>query len=79
MKVNSKIKLVLTVVILAALTACSGSNIDVSTRFSNTQGIKEGTAVYFEEAIVGEVSDVTHKQQAIELVLHHILTHVCVS
>lgn len=44
--------------LLVLLSACGDNHLEVSASFSNAQGIKEGTSVYFEESVVGEVSSV---------------------
>ncbi len=41
--------------------ACSNNAVKVTAKFANTQDIKEGTAVYFENEIIGQVSDVSNK------------------
>ena len=54
----SLIKQFLLLVIASSLIACSGSDIQVTAEFSNTQDIKEGAKVYFDGKTIGKVSDV---------------------
>ena len=46
------------ILICALLTACSSDEIKVSAQFANTNDIEEGTPVYFNQAKIGEVTDV---------------------
>ena len=48
--------------LLVLLSACSDSGFNVTTSFENTQDIEEGTVVYFQDQVVGTVSDVTKTQ-----------------
>lgn len=56
------IKCFLLLVITSSLIACSGSDIQVTAEFSNTQDIKEGANVYFDGKKIGKVSDVVKHQ-----------------
>ena len=47
--------------LLLTLAACSDNGINVTTTFENTQDVKEGTVVYFEDQAVGEVSDISNR------------------
>lgn len=47
-----------TALLCLSLAACSASNIEVIAEFNNTQDIEEGTAVYFDQSKIGEVSEV---------------------
>lgn len=51
-------RLVALFVLLCALSACSDSGVEVQSTFANTKDIKQGAAVYFNEEVIGEVSDV---------------------
>ena len=53
---------ILSLSVLLLLGACSGSGVDVTAKFSNTQDIKEQAVVYFEDQPIGEVSDVKKSQ-----------------
>ena len=44
-------KFIFVACLLALLSACGSGGVEVSTSFSNAQGIKEGAAVYFEESV----------------------------
>lgn len=44
------------------LSACSSSDVEITTTFNNTKDIKEGAPVYFNDVVVGEVSDVISYQ-----------------
>jgi len=63
------IKLYTALVLGAILSACGGSNMEVSANFSSAQGIKEGTPVYFQEKIVGEVSEVEEQNKGSSVTL----------
>ncbi len=69
MQVSNSIKAVFVLFLLLVLSACGNSGVEVSTKFSSAQDIKEGTAVYFEEKIVGEVTGVTHTNPGSHVVL----------
>ena len=51
-------KFTLLVAVFALLSACGNSDVEVSASFSSTQKIEQGTTVYFEENVVGEVASV---------------------
>jgi len=40
------------------LSACGSNSVTVSTSFSNTQDIQQGTEIYLDGAVIGQVSDV---------------------
>lgn len=61
MQAISLFKSIFTVSVIALLSACGNSGVEVSTSFSSVQGIEEGTAVYFEESVVGEVTKVENE------------------
>lgn len=56
-KLKSSVSLLLLAIFLAA---CSDSGVQVLSKFANTQDIKEGSQVYLDDQIVGEVVDVTN-------------------
>jgi len=56
---KNKFTKILSLSILLSLVACSDSDINVTTTFENTQDVKEHTTVYFEDQVVGEVSDIS--------------------
>jgi len=47
--------------IVLCLFACSGSDVEVTAQFENTQDIKKGATVYYEGAEIGHVSGVSLK------------------
>lgn len=62
LKFQSQLKSITCMLLLAAaLGACSNGGIEVVSQFSNTQDIKEGSKVYLDEKVVGEVVDVANK------------------
>jgi len=63
------IKVFLCGLIALTLSACGNDGLTVTTNFTNTQDIEEGSTVYFEQQAVGEVVDVkTQDQGAIVVV-----------
>jgi len=59
---NSKAHAILSLCLLLILGACSESGVNVTTRFDNTQDVKEGTVVYFEDQAVGQVNEVSNTE-----------------
>lgn len=55
--------------IFFCLSACSDSGIEISTTFANTQDIKEGAPVYFNDKVVGQVSDVVSQNNGSRVAL----------
>ena len=49
------LKIVIPLMLLAGLSACGDSGMQVTTEFRSAQGVKKGTKVYFEERGVGQV------------------------
>jgi len=56
-----KLRSLVSVALLAGLTACGDSGLEIYSRFDNSQDISEGAAVYFNDKSVGEVVDVAPK------------------
>ena len=52
------LKTLTTFALLAVLSACGDSGLEIMTEFRDVQGLREGTKVYFEERNVGEVIDI---------------------
>jgi paraquat-inducible protein B len=55
------IKALITLILIASLSACGSSGIEVTTEFRNAQGVKEGAKVYFDERRVGQVINVSEQ------------------
>jgi len=55
---------------LAFLNACSNGGIEVTTYLSNTNDIETGALVYFEDQVVGEVSDIVTEAAGVRIALN---------
>lgn len=54
--------LLLSMSLLLALAACSQDQVQLTAKFSNTQDVEEGTAVYLGSKAIGSVSDISKTQ-----------------
>jgi len=54
----------------AFLNACSNGGIEVTTYLSNTNDIETGALVYFEDQVVGEVSDIVTEAAGVRIALN---------
>ena len=51
--------LILLLVLVIAVSACSNNGVSVTAKFDNTQDIGEGTSVYLGDKLIGSVSDIS--------------------
>jgi len=57
----TQFKSVVVLLLLITLSACGNNGVEISTEFRSSQGLKEGTKIYFEERGVGEVIDIAER------------------
>ena len=62
-------KLIIVAALSLFVAACGDNDLEVSTQFNNTQDIKEGAQVYFQEQPIGEVVDTDNEGNGMSVVI----------